>query len=66
MFPPWVEAVVPLGLITAFIAAQGGLQVGGHFHFFNGIAVYGSDFATSASRRELCNTRALGSRRLWA
>ena len=27
VLPPWIEAVVPLALITTFVAAMGGLQV---------------------------------------
>lgn len=35
MFPAWIEAMVPLGIITAMIATMGGLQ-GGVQHLFYG------------------------------
>lgn len=35
MFPAWVEAVIPLCLITGLLGAAGGLQYGVH-HLFNG------------------------------
>jgi len=35
MFPSWIEAVVPLGIIATMVAAMGGLQ-GGVQHLFYG------------------------------
>lgn len=34
MFPAWIEAVVPLVLITGLIGAAGGLQAGVHHLFY--------------------------------
>ena len=35
MFPAWIEAVVPLGLIVFLVGSAGGLQAGVHY-LFNG------------------------------
>ena len=43
MFPAWIEAVVPLGLITGLIAAAGGLQLGVQQLFYGKPKLVGAD-----------------------
>ena len=53
MFPAWIEAVVPLVLITGLIGAAGGLQKGVH-HLFYGKPklICGDDFDRLVEKRD--------------
>lgn len=43
MFPAWIEAVVPLVLITGLIGAAGGLQLGVQHLFYGKPKLVGAD-----------------------
>ena len=43
MFPAWIEAVVPLVLITGLISAAGGLHKGVHHLFYGKPKLIGAD-----------------------
>jgi len=43
MFPAWIEAVVPLGIIATMVAAMGGLQGGVHHLFYGKPKLVGAD-----------------------
>jgi|EP00205_Picochlorum_sp_RCC944_P000846 hypothetical protein len=53
VFPAWVEAVVPLGLIAAMITAQGVLVSGTHKMYYGKPKLVGGDaFDARLSERD--------------
>jgi hypothetical protein len=53
MIPAWVEAVVPLGLITVMVTAMGSLQDGVHRLYYGKPKLVGGDaFDTRLAKRD--------------